>query len=96
MAAAASSLWGSAAREQPMSPSSPWGGSAVYNQDGPPRRWLEATGILQDVEVAGRLLSDTLSRDERGLGCDLYDALDAGRLTNIRFTSPPREVRLAE
>eukprot|EP00897_Mesotaenium_endlicherianum_P003492 jgi/Mesen1/3170/ME000184S02232 len=85
-----SPLWASPGNATTASPGSPWG-QIVYSQNGQAEGWAEGTGVLADVEAAGRLLSDTLGRDERGgVGTDLMDALDASRMAGLQYTSNPR------
>lgn len=48
--------------------------------------------VLADVEVAGRLLTDSIARDSRFASCDLQDALDAARFTSHPYATPPKEV----
>ena len=55
---------------------------------------LEDEVVLADIEVAGRLLTDSIARDSRFASCDLQDALDAARFSSHPYSTPPKEVRL--
>ena len=48
--------------------------------------------VLADIEVAGRLLTDSIARDSRFASCDLQDALDAARFSSHPYSTPPKEV----
>lgn len=51
--------------------------------------WQEDQSIGPDVAAAGRLITDTISRDL--VTCDLYDALDSARYSSNPYSSPSRE-----
>lgn len=61
--------------------------------DGAARMSLEDEVVLADIEVAGRLLTDSIARDSRFASCDLQDALDAARFSSHPYSSPPKEVQ---
>ena len=88
-----SGIWGSPL-PRGVPTSSPWG-SPLTEQHEPLSQFVEVKSILPDVELAGRLISDTISRDDRGDGKgDLLDALESARMSSLLFTSPPPEVNL--
>ena len=51
--------------------------------------WEDET-IGPDVAAAGRLITETISRDLATP--DLYDALEASRYSSTPYSSPPKEV----
>lgn len=53
---------------------------------------MEGEAVGADVEAAGRLLSDTISRDLRFASGDLVDTLDAARFASHPYSSPQKEV----
>ncbi|KAG0631011.1 hypothetical protein M758_1G220500 [Ceratodon purpureus] len=54
---------------------------------------LEDEVVLADIEVAGRLLTDSIARDSRFASCDLQDALDAARFSSHPYSASSKEVR---
>jgi hypothetical protein len=55
---------------------------------------LEDEVVLADIEVAGRLLTDSIARDSRFALYDLQDVVDAARFSSHLYSTPPKEVRL--
>jgi hypothetical protein len=55
---------------------------------------LEDEVAVADIEVAGRLLTDSIARDLRFASCDLQDALDAARFASHPYSTPPKEVMM--
>lgn len=55
---------------------------------------LEDEVAVADIEVAGRLLTDSIARDLRFASCDLQDALDAARFSSHPYSTPPKEVMI--
>lgn len=74
---------------------SPWG-TMVAGPEGKLRSFLEADGVLQDVEVAGRAVSEALERDVQASGLDLADALDPARVPLNPYSTQPKDVRSSE
>jgi hypothetical protein len=52
----------------------------------------EDEDVVADIEVAGRLLTDTINKDSRFAFRDLQDALESARHSSHRYTIPPKEV----
>lgn len=52
----------------------------------------EAEVAVTEVEAAGRLISDTITRDFRASSGDLLDALDSARFSSHPYSNPPKEV----
>ncbi|KAG6548318.1 hypothetical protein Mapa_010184 [Marchantia paleacea] len=52
---------------------------------------MEDEAVGADIEAAGRLLSDTISRDLRFASGDLVDTLDAARFASHPYSSPHKE-----
>ncbi|KAL3691956.1 hypothetical protein R1sor_005607 [Riccia sorocarpa] len=52
---------------------------------------MEDEAIVADIEAAGRLLSDTISRDFRFVSGDLVDVLDAARFASYPYSAPNKE-----
>ncbi|KAL2622102.1 hypothetical protein R1flu_002307 [Riccia fluitans] len=52
---------------------------------------MEDEAVVADIEAAGRLLSDTISRDFRFVSGDLVDVLDAARFASYPYSTPQKE-----
>lgn len=48
--------------------------------------------VVADIEVAGRLLTDTINKDSRFAFRDLQEALESARHSSHRYAIPPKEV----
>jgi hypothetical protein len=77
--------------QSPAGMASPWG-NMVAGPEGKLRSFLEADGVLQDVEIAGRAVSETITRDLQATGVDLADALDPARVPPNPYSTQPRDV----